>query len=112
MHFHSLELTVEHQPEEESQRADDQAAQEQRPAVNAAEEADLREIGDYEVRFAACFVLDLNGLRRSSCGGSKRAVRTCVREYLSAGGIYSNGGKKRQNEIECAKDDSKLPIHS
>ena len=80
--------------------------------MNAAQEADLREIGNYEVRFAAGLVLHLNGLRGSGRGGGHRAVGAVLGNSLSADRPYSERCKKGQNETECTNDHCKLPIHS
>ena len=58
MHRQILELVVDDQPEQQTERDDDQAPQQQRPAADSpAEKCRLAQIGQAEVSFSTGLLL-------------------------------------------------------
>ena len=66
MHGHVLEPRVDHESEQQAEAADEEAAEEKRAALDA-EEFDLTEIRDDEVRFAARLAGLRDGSRDRGC---------------------------------------------
>ncbi len=108
---HALELAVEHQTEQKSERADDESTHEQRAPVDAAQKAHLGQVRDYEVRFSARLVLYGDRLRRARCRRGDRAVGAILSDSLR-GSARGEDGKHRQNQKKGTTKTCKLPIHS
>jgi len=111
MHGHALELAVEYEPEEKSEGADNESAYEKRSPVDTSQEADLREIRNYEVRFSPGLVLHRDSLRRTSRRRRDRAVRAILSDTLR-GGASRDYRQQRKSESKGTNNSRKLPIHS
>ena len=80
MHRQVLELREDGQAEQQAQRADDQAAHQQRAPVDAAE-VDRRQVRQHQVRFAARFLRDSRG---GGCGRLRQQRPRSVAEAAIA----------------------------
>jgi len=96
-------LLEDHDPEEEPERADDQAEQEQCAAVHPADR-DLPEIGDLEIRFAPARVLARAGRPRRRRGqglGSGRGSAHRQREQQHRYGPERRANSRRVHPVHA-----------
>jgi hypothetical protein len=110
---HPLELSVNEETEEKSQRADHQPAHQQRAAGYIAEETHLRQVGDLDVGFATRAVLNGGGRNAARLRRYGRAFSGRARSWiLSPGTLREERKDERDDYRQSTKKQCKLPIHS